>query len=69
MPDITGYSSPQPNHLLRLADTVLVWRSLDPHTVFLGLATVLLILGFQRTPLAKFALILALATHAARRSS
>ncbi len=59
--DITGYSSGQPNPLLRLADTMLSWRILDPHTVFLGLSTVLLILAFQRTPLAKFALILALA--------
>ena len=59
--DITGYSSAQPNHLLRLADTVLSWRILDPHTVFLGLTTVLLIIGFQRTSLANFALILALA--------
>lgn len=59
--DITGYSSAQPNHLLRLADTALNWRVLDPHTVFLGFATVLLILGFQRTSLSRFALILALA--------
>ncbi|SDK25480.1 SulP family inorganic anion transporter [Aliiruegeria lutimaris] len=59
--DITGYSSTQPNHLLRLADTVLNWRILDRQTLFLGVSTVLLILGFQRTAVAKFAMILALA--------
>lgn len=58
--DITGYNSSQPNHLLRLADTALNWRSLDFQTVILGLATVALIVAFQRTPARKFALILAL---------
>ena len=61
VPDITGYASGQPNHLLRLADTALSWRILEAETVALGLATVGLILAFQRTRLARFALILALA--------
>mgnify|MGYP006278112093 FL=1 len=61
VPDITGYSSSQPNHLLRLADTTLSWRMLDRQTVALGATTVLLILLFQRTRLSKFALIVALA--------
>ncbi|MFD0980108.1 SulP family inorganic anion transporter [Tropicimonas aquimaris] len=59
--DITGFSSSQPNHVLRLADTALNWREFDPQTVFLGLSTVLLILLFQRTFARKFALIIALA--------
>lgn len=60
-PDITGYSSSQPNHLPRLADTAASWRVLDRQTVALGVATVLLILLFQGTRLSKVALILALA--------
>jgi len=59
--DLTGFSSGQPNHILRLADTALNWRLLDPLTGALGVATVLFILVFQRTPARKFALILALA--------
>lgn len=65
VPDITGFSSAQPNHLLRLAETALNWRVLDPETVAVGLATVALILAFQRTPARKFALILALAATTA----
>jgi SulP family sulfate permease len=61
VPDLTGYRSPQGTHLLRMADTVLSWRILDPATLSVGSATVLLILAFQKTPLRKFALILALA--------
>jgi SulP family sulfate permease len=61
IPDITGFSSDQPNHILRLAETVLSWRILDIETVGLGVATVVLILAFQRTRARKFALILALA--------
>ncbi|MCT8162128.1 SulP family inorganic anion transporter [Pseudoruegeria sp. SHC-113] len=59
--DITGYSSTQPNHILRLADTMLRWRLIDLQTVLVGLSTVGLILAFQRTALRRFALILALA--------
>ncbi|MEE4239140.1 MAG: SulP family inorganic anion transporter [Anderseniella sp.] len=59
--DITGFSSDQPNHILRLADTALNWRILDPETLALGVTTIVLILAFQRTPARKFALILALA--------
>ncbi|MEE4119521.1 MAG: SulP family inorganic anion transporter [Paracoccaceae bacterium] len=61
IPDITGFPSDQPNHLLRLADTALHWRVIDAETVALGVATVALILVFQRTSARKFALILALA--------
>lgn len=61
IPDITGFSSAQANHLLRLADTALNWRILNSHTLLIGLATVALIFAFQRMSVRKFALILALA--------
>ena len=56
IPDLTGYESAQPNHLLRLADTALNWRALDPTTLIVGLATVGMILAVQKTPVSKFAL-------------
>jgi SulP family sulfate permease len=59
--DITGYSSFQPNHLLRLAGTVLNWRQLDLHTIVLVVAAIVLIFAFQRTAAGKFSLIIALA--------
>ena len=65
IPDITGYSSAQANHLLRLADTALNWRMLDLQTLLIGLGTVALIFAFQRTRVRKFALILALAAATA----
>ena len=60
VPDITGYSSAQANHILRLADTALNWRRLDQQTLFIGFATIALIIAFQRTRARRFALIIAL---------
>ena len=64
-PDITGFSSAQPNHLLRLADTALRWRTLDGATVAVGLGTVAAIVLFRRTPARRFSLVLALASATA----
>jgi len=60
IPDITGYESPLPNHLLRIADTILNWRSLDYAAVVFGIATIAIIFYAQTTRVAKFALIVAL---------
>jgi len=65
IPDISGYSSAQANHLLRLADTAISWRILNRQTLLIGFATAALIFAFQRTPVRKFALILALAAATA----
>jgi SulP family sulfate permease len=61
LPDLTGYVSPYNRALLRLADTLLGWDKLDPLTTILGLLTIGLILGFDRTPVKKFSMIAALA--------
>ncbi|CUK19960.1 putative sulfate transporterc/MT1781 [Ruegeria denitrificans] len=60
IPDITRFESAQPNHLLRLSDTALNWRSFDTASVIIGVATIVLIFLIQQTRLSKFSLVLAL---------
>ncbi len=61
VPNLTGYASPHSGHLIRLADTIANWRQVDVQTTLVGLMTIGLILGAGKTPLRKFALIIALA--------
>jgi len=58
--DLTGYTSQHNSEILSLADTLLNLDQADPATLVLGLITIGLIVGFGRTRLNKFAMILAL---------
>ncbi|MGD9092277.1 MAG: SulP family inorganic anion transporter [Anaerolineales bacterium] len=59
--DITGYYSEVPNKILRVLDTLLNISMIDVATLGIGLLTILLILGVERTRFARFAYIIALA--------
>ncbi len=60
IPDLTGYTSAFNSEFLKLADTILNLRQGDTATLFIGLLTIGLIVGFGYTPLRKFSMILAL---------
>ena len=60
IPDLTGYTSQHNSEILSLADTLLNLNQGDPATLILGLVTIGLIVGFYRSRLNKFAMILAL---------
>jgi SulP family sulfate permease len=57
--DLTGYSSEAANKVVRTADTALHWREIDPATLAIGLMTILLILGINRTRLEKYSFLVA----------
>lgn len=61
IPDLTGYSSNFNSEVLKLADTLLHVSQFELATFFIGVLTIGLIVGFGRTPVRKFAMILALA--------
>jgi SulP family sulfate permease len=58
--DLTNYYSEAGNKVSRAIDTVLHFRQIDPATLFIGVVTLLTILLAERTPLARYAYILAL---------
>jgi SulP family sulfate permease len=59
--DLTGYSSEYSNKVAKTVDLVLHVDEISWTTLAVGLATVGLILAFGRTPLRKFAMVLAFA--------
>jgi len=59
--DLTGYSSEYSNKLVKTADLVLHFDEISWTTLAVGLVTVGLILAFGRTPVRKFAMVLAFA--------
>jgi SulP family sulfate permease len=61
VPNLTGYASPHSGHIIRLADTIANWRRIDFPTLIVGLVTIAVIIGAGKTPLKKFALIVAMA--------
>lgn len=52
--DVTGYSSEAGNKVIRTIDTILHWREIDPATLAVGLLTIVIILGTNRTRLQKY---------------
>ena len=59
--DLTGYSSEYSNKVVKTVDLLLHLDEVSWPTLAVGLLTVALILGFGRTPAAKFAMVLAFA--------
>jgi SulP family sulfate permease len=59
--DLTGFYSEAGNKVFRAIDTVLHFRQIDPATLFIGLATIVTILLVERTPLKRYAYLVALA--------
>ncbi len=52
--DVTGYSSEAGNKVIRTIDTILHWREIDLATLAVGLLTIVIILGTNRTRLQKY---------------
>jgi SulP family sulfate permease len=59
--DLTGYYSEAGNKIVRVFDTLLHFREIDIATLGIGLLTMLVILGAERTRFARYAYVLALA--------
>ncbi|MCK5644356.1 MAG: SulP family inorganic anion transporter, partial [Gammaproteobacteria bacterium] len=59
--DLTGYYSEAGNKIVRVFDTLLHFREIDIATLCIGLLTMLVILGAERTRFARYAYVLALA--------
>ena len=57
--DLTAYDSQAGNKVAQAADTILHWREIDLVTLAVGLLTIGLILGFNRTRLEKYSFLLA----------
>ena len=57
--DLTGYSSEAGNKVLRTIDTILHWRDIDQATLAVGLLTIVVILGINRTRLGKYSFLVA----------
>ena len=58
--DLTGYNSSFSGKILQVADTILNLGQVDYATMFIGVGTILLIIGFNYTPARKFGFILAI---------
>jgi SulP family sulfate permease len=59
--DLTGFYSEAGNKVFRAIDTLINFRQVDPPTLFIGLATIVTILLVERTPVARYAYLIALA--------
>jgi SulP family sulfate permease len=59
--DLTAYYSEAANKVVRTADTILHWREIDLATLAVGLTTIVLILAIDRTRLAKYSFLIAVA--------
>jgi SulP family sulfate permease len=59
--DLTGYYSEAGNKIVRVFDTLLHFREIDIATLGIGLLTMLVILGAERTRFARYAYVMALA--------
>jgi SulP family sulfate permease len=59
--DLTGYYSEVGNKIVRVFDTAVHFREIDIATLGIGLLTMLVILGAERTRLARYAYVMALA--------
>jgi len=59
--DLTGYYSEAGNKIVRVFDTLLHFREIDIATLGIGMLTMLVILGAERTRFARYAYVLALA--------
>ena len=57
--DLTAYDSQAGNKVFKAADTILHWREIDLATLAVGLLTIVLILGINRTRLEKYSFLLA----------
>jgi SulP family sulfate permease len=58
--DLTGFYSEAGNKVFRAIDTFLNFRQIDLATLFIGLATIVIIVLAERTPLKRYAYLLAL---------
>jgi SulP family sulfate permease len=58
--DLTGFYSEAGNKVFRAIDTLLNFREIDPATLLIGLATIGTILLVERTPLKRYAYLVAL---------
>lgn len=63
--DLTGYDSTYSNKVLAALDTLLHPGSIQLPALFIGLLTMAVIFGLGRTPLRKFALVIAIVTTSA----
>ncbi len=59
--DLTGYYSEAGNKIVRVFDTLLHFREIDIATLGIGLLTMLVILGAERTRFTRYAYVMALA--------
>ena len=59
--DLTGFYSEAGNKIVRVFDTLLHFREIDIATLGIGLLTMLVILGAERTRFARYAYVMALA--------
>jgi SulP family sulfate permease len=59
--DLTGFYSEAGNKVFRAIDTLINFRQVDPPTLLIGLATIVTILLVERTPVARYAYLIALA--------
>ena len=57
--DLTAFDSQAGNKVFKAVDTMLHWREIDLATLAVGLLTILLILGFNRTRLEKYSFLVA----------
>ncbi|MBE2224149.1 MAG: SulP family inorganic anion transporter, partial [Anaerolineae bacterium] len=57
---LTGYNSPFSGKVLSFADTLLHFRQYNMPTFFIGMLTILVIIGMAYTPLKKFGFIIAI---------
>ena len=58
--DLTNFYSEAGNKVFRAIDTLLNFREIDPATLFIGLATIVTIILVERTPLKRYAYLVAL---------
>jgi SulP family sulfate permease len=57
--DVSGYYSEAGNKVVRTIDTILHWREIDLPTLAVGLLTIVIILGVNRSRLEKYSLLVA----------
>ena len=58
--NFTGYQSEAANKVVQTIDLIFNFTQIDPHTLAVGAATILLILFLEKTAIKKFALVVAL---------
>jgi SulP family sulfate permease len=58
--ELTGFHSEYSNKVLQAMDLVLNWSHIDWHSLVIGLVTIVMILLIERTPLAKFNMVLSM---------